>query len=429
MTTKPKAPRQTKAAKNVQARMAKQRKDTRAKQRREARAKPVEVEGAEQEKVIGRDADGKKINMKVTLMGWKAILGHRVDLIEEIDPDSKRGDPIPTRVIYRDTDIYHAVRSLKHVRGSHRTELQRTERLFEAIDKLQSILNTEGHRLKKSELVWIRQRICTFIDDTSKTRSGRKLVAKFELEKVPGLLDQAMEETNAFRNRNRISVACTMLVVFKDEYGTKREKEILEEDRYNKAREIGLRQIRDIRLWKLLEELSGKLDDPKQAIGVIHTLYSDHEVVIKGMRKAKQHISKGNFDEALSIVENCGKSLKVEWLKRELRDVYEYISSSMKTSPKGWRAKARKMLENFARFIGQRNTGYIQIQLGKTRDSYMKPVVEEIKAGNQKISQAVKTKDIPYWRQKKLAKEAASCFRRATIGLVIPKTIETRLHV
>jgi hypothetical protein len=410
MSTRP-----TLRSREIAAGMEKQRKKVRKKQRKKARERDLQVEGIEKGKMYGRDERGRKVDLKVNLKGWKTILGFKVELISQMGENFREGDLIPRKVIHTDTDIFKAVRSVKHVRGSHRSELQRNERLFKSIDELQSIVYTKGHTLNEDDLRRISKAICEYIEEVSKKRSGYKLLAKWKLQDVPSLLDQAMNEGNAFRRRNRLSVLCTKLTAFKERYGKWRERQIFNIDRYNQVREDGLRNIRDSRLRESLIELASRLgSDP---LGVAYTLAQDWEV-IKDMRKAQRRITDNKPEEALGIIEKNGKAVKAEWLKRELREIFGFIAASSKNNHNKWRKKARKMLENFARFLGQRNTRYIIQELKKTRDRYTEPIVQDLENGNSCIRQSLRERR-SIGRKKSLIRAAASHYRQAAIKLAL----------
>jgi len=405
-----------KETKELQARMEKQRKSVRKEQMMKTAERRIEVEGIRDGFVLGRDEKGRKINLKVDFDGWKVILGRRVELIAEIGQDFKEGDPIPRKTIYSSYDIYGAVRSLKHLRVSYRTELNKNEAFFKTLDSLHSLLASKGSGLKNEDLQKIANELEGDVEDLSKKRSAYKLLARWKLEDVPGMLREASESADFFRRSNTIGAACAKLVAFKNRFGKWRERQVFNISGYNRAREEGLRRVRDSRLRDFLIESSIKLES-ENGFGVASTIVSDWDAIQK-IRKARNRITERKNDEALALVEECGKALP-KWLRPGLREAYSFISASMKENQNGWRNQARKMLGNFARYLGQRNTKYIQIELIKTQDTYLKDVISSVDKGNAAIREAVKNKELKFWRKKRLVKQAASHFRHAAIGLAV----------
>jgi hypothetical protein len=73
------------------------------------------------------------------------------------------------------------------------------------------------------------------------------------------------------------------------------------------------------------------------------------------------------------------------------------------------------MLEKIARKFGQKNPRYIIIELKKTKDSYMDPIISHMEQGNAFVRESVSEKRD--WMKKKLLKRAASEYRQAAIKL------------
>ena len=195
---------------------------------------------------------------------------------------------------------------------------------------------------------------------------------------------------------------------------------MLDIDQYNQLREDGLRYIRDKRLGEMLTGLSDKLKKDEVMIGVARNLVSDWGIVQK-LRIAQRRITERKPEETLAIIAECGKALNAEWLKPDLREAYAFISSSMKTKQNGWRNKARRMLENFARFLGQRNPRYAIVELRKTRDDYMDDAIKQMEHGNRAIRKAI-TGNVNLWLEKKLLRYAADKYREAA------RALETNCH-
>ncbi len=404
-----------KDANALASRMQQQRQEKSRSQQRFIEKRPILVEGIEDERIYGRDERGRKVDLKTKKNGSMVQLGFNREIIEQMGADFKEGDPIPRKIFYCETDIYNAVRSLKHMRKSHDLERERNERLANAIDQIHAILYTKNAGLKSEEILHLSSQLDSIAKAALKKTSGYKLLAKWKLDAVPDLLRNAAKEENAFKRTNLISSACAKLVAFKERHNRWRERQILRIDRYNAPREEGLRLVRDKRLSNLLIELSGTLVS-NEAIKVGLNLAMDWEV-IKKLRKAGEKITQGKHHESLLLIEESSKHIKSEYERSELGVAYSLIESSISDGKNGWRKDARSLIENFARKIGQRNPRYIIIELKKTNDKYLESAIGQMEQGNALIRESLT--ESRFWMKKKLLKQAALAYRQAAIGLAI----------
>jgi len=405
----------SKAAKDYHERMLRQGRRKRAEGRRRALERQLTFDCIHGRRMYAIDAEGRRVDLKAEFSDWKVVLTFTKEDAGRMQRDFRKGDRIPKKTVVVRTDIYHAVRLLKHIQGRHKAEIKMAEELFEKINPAHWDLYKERSTISQQKLEAVQKRILGCIEEASKKTGGYKTLAGIRLAEVPKALEEMVAENGASTKEERVRRACNELAAFKLRYGEWRDDQIADIDMYEKVRNDGLRPERDRRLQDLLLELAGKLEG-RNSIGVAFTLAVDWEV-IKKLRKAKKSITRNKPDEALEAIADCGRVLKAEWLKEDLRKVYKFISGSAKSRPLGWRNEARRMLEEFARYLGQRNTRYIITELNKTKDSGMEEVTAGMETGNARIRQALK--DGRFWLKKKLLKEAGMAYRKAAVALAI----------
>jgi hypothetical protein len=380
--------RTTTAARELAARMEGQRHKDRAKARKEARGRQLMLDGVHADRMYGLDEQGRRVDLKVTIDGWKAVVGFRRELIAAMDDEFKEGDPIPRATRLATTDVYHAVRAMKHIRHSHSKEIRRNETLCINIDELHALLYTQG-LLDESRLREIQAILQAYDAEQAGIDSGYKLLAGRKMTEALEALEQAIWERTSYKRRRCTAQACALLTAYKNRY-LWRDRQVMRIDGYERVREDGFRAIRDRRLKSALSHLATKLEGA-EALGVACTLVSDR-VMISAMRVAKAKIATGKHDDALAIMGACGRALGGEWFKKQLRLVYGFVARSMEDAPIGWREEARAMLEGFARLLGQRNPRYILTELKKTRDAYLggsNGTLAWMESGNAAVRNAV----------------------------------------
>ncbi len=381
--------RTTVHSRELAAGMERQRRKDRIRQRNLAKGKQLMLGGVNADHIYGVDDQGRHVDLKVTMEDWKVVLGFRRELVSGVDDTFVEGDPVPRTTVLSTTDIYHAVRAMKHIRQRHAKERRRNEELCRNIDELHGMLYASGNLFNDNRLGEIYDMLKAYDAEMSESTSAYKLLASRKMGIALEKLKQAMWERTAFRRRSSITQACALLTAFKSRY-LWRERQTTRIDDYDRVREDGLRATRDKRLKSVLSHLAAKLEG-HEGLGVACTLVSDR-VMISAMRVAKAKIATGKHEDALAIIIACGKALKGEWFRGQLRGAYKFVAESRISGPIGWREEARDMLEGFARLLGQRNTRYMLTELRKTKDAYLEGdggTLAWMEHGNAKIRQAL----------------------------------------
>jgi hypothetical protein len=402
--------RLNKAQLDLLIRLQNQHQQKRTQQKETIQSRQIMVEGLIKGKLMGRDEKGKRINLKIIPHGWK----WRIGITRETpDKNTKITDKtkVPKTTIWVETDIYHGVRMLQHMLETHSVELDDNDELLSRINPMHAKLAGSGSKSDTLLASYVRE-ISAIDEELSQKTSSHKQKGKAKLEKIPEKLNQAINQPA--RRGIHIGAATTKIPAFKRRYVEKRESEILGIDSYDEARECFLRMVRDDGLHELFNLLSAKLDE--NPIGVSKSIAADWEIIAR-LRVAQELIKKGDMDEALNQLTLCEKAAKVEWIQRGLSRVKNVFEAMRKTKFNGWRAQARVMMEDYARFIGQNNPKYVLLELQQSKEDYLAPFSKHVAEGNEWIRRSLAQKH--YYIQKKYAKFAARSFRRAVINLVL----------
>ena len=172
--------------------------------------------GADQ--FYGVDESGRRVDLKVNIESWRVLVGFRRERASRIGEGFVEGDPIPSTTVMVFTDIYHAVRAMKHIRQNHVGELKDNEILCQNIDELHAMLYTQGARLDERRLEEIRDVLAAYNAEVGKTESGCKLLADMKMDKALEAMKEGIWYRTRFRRRRSISEACTLLTAFKNRY-------------------------------------------------------------------------------------------------------------------------------------------------------------------------------------------------------------------
>lgn len=394
-------------------RMQQQRTRDMEKDRKRILEHPLRFDCVQGGKLYARDDSGRRVDLKVELKDWKVTIGLRREDIEKMGPDFVEGNRVPREIVYTTTDIYRAVRLVRHIQERHDAEMKDIIGLLCGVDLAHAHTLTEGREMDAKQLEEVRLALIPPLEEVSKKKAAYKYLSSFKFADALELLKKAEGENDQPMKRSLIYPACATLVAFKNRYGRWRGRQVTKMDVYEQAREDGLRRVRNSRMRSLLIELADKFDK-RDAIGVACTMAADYEM-IERLGTAQEKIKKGKFDEVLGIIEDCGASVKAEWLKEKLRGVYRFVKRSMKAGQNGWRAEARRMLEEFSRYLGQRNAKYVAAEMNETGDAGLDDFMRSLEAGNAKVDKSLEEK--AFWNKRKRLKEAAALFRKAVAAL------------
>lgn len=369
-------------------------------QRDQADSRRIRVFGFVGRRLKGQDGNGRRIDLKIESLGWKWEIGFQRGARSRNEDGND----------WVDTDSYHAVRMFGHIGQTHTSELFDNDQLLAQIDPMHAVLASRGQKTDAllQDYIDAINSICIELD---RKENEHKQEGKGKLEEVPPLLEQAIEQQS--NKPIRVGAASSKIPAFKSRYVEDREEEIFGIDGYEQPREGFFRTIRDNGLHELFNELAGLLRD--NPIGMVKSLKSDRDIIF-ALRDAQDFLRAGNMDEVLNQLVLCQRLAKVDWICRGVDRVKDTFEAMRKAGFNGWRAQARGMMEDYARFLGQGNPRYVYDELAATGDPYLKACLAHLKAANRWIQSSLNQKHYGY--KKRDARRAESEFRQAVVALI-----------
>jgi len=369
-------------------------------QQAEAASRRIQVFGFVGRRLKGQDQDGKHIDLKIESLGWKWRVGFK----------RKNGDG------WVDTDSYHAVRMFGHIKQTHQGELFDNDLLLAQIDPMHAALASGGRKTGSllQEYIDAINSICI---ELARKENEHKQEGREKLSEATPLLEDAV--VNPSKRPIRVGAASSKMPAFKTRYVEGREEEIFGIDGYEKPRGEFFRSVRHQSLLEMFYELAAKLQD--NPIGMVNSMKSDRDIIF-AMREGQNLLRAGNIDGALDQIVLCQDLAKVDWICKGVDRVRSTFEAMRKAGFNGWRAEARGMMEDYARFIGQGSPRYVYDELAETNDAYLKACLIHLQSANLWIQSALNQKSPSKYQkirlQKKDARRAASEFRLAIVALV-----------
>jgi hypothetical protein len=385
---------------NLLARLVQNRQSKQQAQKEQANSRRIQIIGFVGGRLKGQDENGKRIDMKLIHHGWKWNVGFkRGARSKNVDGND-----------WIETDVFHAVRMFAHIAQTHLDELFDNERILTSINPMHSVLASGGKKTNQLLQRYISE-IDAICDDLALKQSEHKIEGREKLSQIPPILEQAIAQPS--KRGIRAGAASSKLPAFKRRYVENREAEIFGIDSYDQVRWGFLQTVRDKGMHELFNELAGLIDD--NPIGMVNSIASDWEIIAR-MRVAQELVTKGKMDDALTQINLAQKATNVEWIQRGVERIKNVFEAMRKSGFNGWRADARAMMEDFARFIGQNNPKYVQIELAASNDKYLEKIRTHLNRANAWIRSSLKRKY--YGHKKRDARRAASEFRQAVIALI-----------
>ncbi|MEM3030634.1 MAG: hypothetical protein QXH27_02760 [Candidatus Micrarchaeia archaeon] len=200
-------------------------------------------------------------------------------LPETIEGLARKGGKFPGKKTTFSTDLLHAVRSLKHLREGHASEISAKDRVLDEVKRLNLELDQLDSHASKMELDAFRKRLQGFVVELEKMKLLLKRAAKNKLAEAAGLLAQVGEEDNAQEKYRLLTAACSKIAAVENRLGRWRDEDIIGMDFYNLLRERALRLARDAFLCFELKRYAGIFGSPCSASRWLGFYRHDMEVV------------------------------------------------------------------------------------------------------------------------------------------------------
>ncbi|MFA5077465.1 MAG: hypothetical protein WC488_03490 [Candidatus Micrarchaeia archaeon] len=191
----------------------------------------------------GKDAEGK---FRITTVPEKLGI-RKLGLLEpgvvEVDFYSVREGRRAKRIVV--TDLFRAVRMLKHVCDSAEAEFKKRDNILGEIENANARLAQNWKKLGESEYREIEGQVGKILDAISNDVAMSKKLGREKLEGAVKLLVEGKNEANLFNKHAKLAGACAKLVGFRNRYGRWRDWENSGVIGYNRLREWALRKERD----------------------------------------------------------------------------------------------------------------------------------------------------------------------------------------
>ena len=349
--------------------------------------------------ILGMDEKGKvKDTRKITefpifVAAWRVRLGFKRedreklnDSWKEVEARLKQGD-VPRKIVKFDTHIVTAVRALKHVREGYQNEVEKTERVLQALDTLNVWIAEvkRGHSDKDIDTAIAELKLFDASDLAKKQVAIKRIVARARLSETVRMFEEAKQMPASSKRDLQVSRACAVFSSLRARLGQWRDKQIAGLVEYTHEKECALRVERD--RW-LFSQLSRFAEIPatihEHCTNDLHKIETLNQVrdLLRRRRPKKEILefiveNHGSFKspgkQRVDIPEDSihEKDRRVDYLIGHYGWLYRYIN-------RGERDKARAKLDYLVLFINADKPRFVLEELGKDRDSYLTPAIEEL---------------------------------------------------
>ncbi len=354
--------------------------------------------------IIGRDERGAVAETKepqklnITVNGWLVELEtHKDDLgflstlmPKEADRLVKRGKQ-RRRKITMETDLFHAVRATMHMKESYRKEYSETKALVE-VEELNARLAVMDWHVENSEIDEMIKDMNEMGKKLKRQLAAPKKQAFEKLQAAIKTLEELKKETGAFKRTNRLSVACSRLVAFRNRYNEIRLGEILIRGSRANLRERTLRILRDRHIQSMVNQCIRYIEKNDGRAFAYRTRYMKEKEVVRVL----EELTLSNVGEIFEKV----KAKKVRKGKNILLEVEKDLENGDK---KAAYSKLRRMYQWF----GVDKPFYMVEELEKTNEEYM---IRKNNSGENFISYLKSGSEL---LERGVFPRAVYCFRKA----------------
>ncbi|MEM4366893.1 MAG: hypothetical protein QW035_02060 [Candidatus Anstonellales archaeon] len=271
--------------------------------------------------------------------------------------------------------IAKGVRMLKHIGENYIKEFKKRDKVLKIAEKINAQLAENGESMGSKEIEAVKRDIDFILENTTLARSLSKQLANEKLEEVYKYLDEMKDGTiSIFRKRALIAAACSKIVAFRNRFGNWRDKESSGIMAYNKLREYGLRQVRDVMLKEVLLLFEGKSKAQRYALLSLWERDKKHIDMLKEVEKKIRKEDPSSKEELEQIRDSLKYKGTEEYAKKKVISALYYLSN-------GNSSMALQRVAEACEIIESTKLWYIVKEIEKTKDSYMKEPIELIKNG------------------------------------------------
>lgn len=326
---------------------------------------------------VGKDAEGQPVltrppeSLKMRVSAMCAEIKYRREESGKIDETFAEGTKIPRKQITVKTDIFRAVRGLKHVREGYENDFEKRDEILREVEKINSELAMNGGNMAKGQLEQIENRLDKVLEEISPDMAAVKKLGRFKIEEIFEYLEPA-KYLQRFEKQAMITAACSKLVAFRNRYGEWRDGQVARIMAYNKLRECSLRKERDNALVHLLNDWAGFIEKYGYAAPKLWKRDAENAKRITGLIV----LVKTGFPGAIARLVEIGQGLKGNWIeneaKKELRLVYRELK-------KGSVENGLWHLKRAAEILEWNKPWRIADELEKTGEEYMEITIRRIR--------------------------------------------------
>lgn len=308
------------------------------------------------------------------------VLMTKREKTELVDRKTPLFGKIPKKNVTSRTNIYRAMRMLKHIIESSKNEIDSRDVVLEKIEEINARLYEKQNKISRKELSEILAELNGIGAMLRKKTSACKRLALYMLEDSDVMLsdfNEARKNLHSGRALN-VSRACTKLTAFRRRYGEWRDMQAGKIMAYNYLRACSLRIFRDIELKESMRKLARRLY-PKQKSAFVHAAkLTVSKRIYEALRKAEAAFEKRNVKAgrgALYEAANVFSRTKVKDKKTETK--IKNLIDSEKFS-----RKELEYLKNLIASVGWGMPWYVADELEKTCEPYMENCIERLRSAS-----------------------------------------------
>ncbi len=274
----------------------------------------------------------------------------------------RKGWIAPRKAVSFSTDLFHAVRSLKHVRETHALEFAEKDELIRKVERVNAEFAVRSRSLTADQARELRRKLIVLCAELERKTSSLKKMAKAQLEGTVALLDDS-----------QYAAACARMVAFRRRLGELRDRQIAGIDEWDFLREACLRVERDKWLVQRLEGFRYTFSNRRKARHYLESFVKPDLALVERLNALLESLRRGvkSRDELLVEIVSVGRALKAEgngkrFAVERLREAYKSVNAKRMR-----RVEAILQVEEALRFIRQNKLDYMAEELEATKDSYL----------------------------------------------------------
>ncbi len=330
---------------------------------------------------IGKDENGQPLitrpvnYLKIRLSGMRAEITYRREESGKIDETFVEGAKIPRRKITLKTDIFRALRSVKHVRERYEKEFEKRDEILGKVERINAELATREAKITRAHIESLENRLDALVGEMSLDKAAVKKLGRFKIEEIYEYLEPA-KYLYGFQKEAMIAAACSKLVAFRNRYGTWRDGQVARIMAYNKLRECSLRMERDNALANALNRWADFIEKFQYAAPKLWKKDEENVRKIGGLIA----LIKTDFHGALARLVEIGQKLKRNGIEKEAKNELRYAYRGLKC---GNAENGIWHLKRAAEILEWNKPWYVLEQLEKSDESYMQPTIERIRKAQE----------------------------------------------